>query len=86
MIWNLGSINIDNFYEVPHLPAAGETLAARSFGFGLGGKGANMSVAAARAAARVAHIGAVGPVTVCWNTVSTRPTSPKCKPQRATPT
>jgi len=61
MIWNLGSINIDNFYEVPHLPQVGETLAARSFGFGLGGKGANMSVAAARAAARVAHIGAIGP-------------------------
>jgi ribokinase len=60
MIWNLGSINIDNFYEVPHLPRAGETLAARSYGFGLGGKGANMSVAAARAAARVSHIGAVG--------------------------
>lgn len=60
MIWNLGSINIDNFYEVPHLPGPGETLAARSFGFGLGGKGANMSVAAARGAARVSHIGAVG--------------------------
>lgn len=60
MIWNLGSINIDNFYEVPHLPRAGETLAAHSYGFGLGGKGANMSVAAARAAARVSHIGAVG--------------------------
>lgn len=60
MIWNLGSINIDNFYEVPHLPAAGETLAATSYGFGLGGKGANMSVAAARAAARVSHIGAIG--------------------------
>lgn len=60
MIWNLGSINIDNFYEVPHLPAAGETLAATSYGFGLGGKGANMSVAAARAAARVVHIGAIG--------------------------
>ena len=60
MIWNLGSINIDNFYEVSHLPAAGETLAASSFGFGLGGKGANMSVAAARAAARISHIGAVG--------------------------
>lgn len=60
MIWNLGSINIDNFYEVSHLPAPGETIAARSYGFGLGGKGANMSVAAARAAARVAHIGAVG--------------------------
>ncbi|MCX7565905.1 ribokinase [Sulfitobacter sp. F26169L] len=61
MIWNLGSINIDKFYEVPHLPAAGETLAAVSYGFGLGGKGANMSVAAARGAARVSHIGAVGP-------------------------
>jgi ribokinase len=60
MIWNLGSINIDNFYEVSHLPAAGETLAAHSYGFGLGGKGANMSVAAARAAARVSHIGAIG--------------------------
>lgn len=60
MIWNLGSINIDNFYEVPHLPLPGETLAATSYGFGLGGKGANMSVAAARAAARVSHIGAVG--------------------------
>jgi len=60
MIWNLGSINIDNFYEVPHLPQPGETLAATSYGFGLGGKGANMSVAAARGAARVSHIGAVG--------------------------
>lgn len=61
MIWNLGSINIDNFYEVPHLPSPGETLAALSYGFGLGGKGANMSVAAARAAARISHIGAIGP-------------------------
>jgi ribokinase len=60
MIWNLGSINIDNFYEVPHLPAPGETLAAVSYGFGLGGKGANMSVAAARGAARISHIGAIG--------------------------
>lgn len=60
MIWNLGSINIDNSYEVTHLPAAGETLAARSYHCGLGGKGANMSVAAARAAAPVSHIGAVG--------------------------
>ncbi|UWR22483.1 ribokinase [Sulfitobacter sp. S190] len=61
MIWNLGSINIDNFYEVPHLPAPGETLAAHSFRQGLGGKGANMSVAVARAAAPISHIGAVGP-------------------------
>lgn len=59
-IFNLGSINADMFYRVPHLPAPGETLAAQSFTRGLGGKGANMSVAAARAAARCVHIGAVG--------------------------
>jgi len=60
MIWNLGSINADNFYYLRHLPGPGETLAADRFQQGLGGKGANMSVAAARAAARVVHIGAVG--------------------------
>lgn len=59
-VWNLGSINIDNVYRVPHLPAPGETLAATARSQGLGGKGANMSVAIARAASRVAHIGAVG--------------------------
>lgn len=59
-VWNLGSINVDNVYRVPHLPVAGETLAATGFSKGLGGKGANMSVAMARAAARTAHIGAVG--------------------------
>jgi ribokinase len=60
-IWNLGSINTDFVYRVSHLPRAGETLAAESLTRGLGGKGANLSVAAARAAARVAHAGAVGP-------------------------
>lgn len=60
MIWNLGSINADNFYQVPHLPVPGETLAALEFDQGMGGKGANMSVAAARGGARVMHIGAVG--------------------------
>lgn len=59
-VWNLGSINIDNAYRVPHLPEAGETLSAASYRQGLGGKGANMSVAIARGAARVTHIGAVG--------------------------
>ncbi|MCR8549553.1 ribokinase [Salipiger sp. P9] len=59
-IWNLGSINVDLAYSLPHLPAPGETLAASSLIRGLGGKGANMSVAAARAAARVVHLGAVG--------------------------
>ncbi len=60
-VYNLGSINADNVYRVPHLVAPGETLAATELTQGLGGKGANMSVAAARAAARVVHIGAVGP-------------------------
>jgi ribokinase len=60
MIWNLGSINIDMIYRVPHLPVPGETLAATGFSQGLGGKGTNMSVAAARAGSRVVHIGAVG--------------------------
>ena len=59
-IYNLGSINADYFYHVPHLPGPGETLAATDMTRGLGGKGANMSVAAARAGAHTAHIGAVG--------------------------
>ncbi|SFL03807.1 ribokinase [Shimia haliotis] len=59
-IFNLGSINADYFYRVPHLPGPGETLASTGLSRGLGGKGANMSVAAARAGARTIHIGAVG--------------------------
>lgn len=59
-VWNLGSINADMVYSVPHLPTAGETLAADDLTRFLGGKGANMSVAAARAGAHVRHIGAVG--------------------------
>ncbi|MFT4702238.1 MAG: ribokinase [Yoonia sp.] len=59
-IWNLGSINADYVYSVPHIPAPGETLAATSRKVFLGGKGANMSVAVARAAAQVKHIGAIG--------------------------
>lgn len=59
-IWNLGSINADIVYSVPHIPAPGETLASTSRSVFLGGKGANMSVAAARAGAHVRHIGAVG--------------------------
>ena len=60
MIWNLGSINADYFYHVPHIPHPGQTLAASDFRKGLGGKGANQSVAMARAGAKVAHIGAIG--------------------------
>jgi ribokinase len=59
-IWNLGSINADHFYRLDHIPAPGETILSGGLTTGLGGKGANMSVAAARAGARVTHIGAVG--------------------------
>ncbi|EBA16996.1 ribokinase [Roseobacter sp. SK209-2-6] len=60
-IWNLGSINADMVYAMPHLPTAGETLSASGLEQFLGGKGANMSVAAVRAGSTVYHIGAVGP-------------------------
>ena len=59
-VYNLGSINADLVYRVPHLPAPGETLAATAHSQGLGGKGANMSVALARAGSEIHHVGAVG--------------------------
>ena len=59
-IYNLGSVNIDHVYRVPHLPEPGETLASTSFSSGLGGKGANQSIAVARAGGQVFHIGAIG--------------------------
>lgn len=60
-IYNLGSINIDHSYRMDHLPAPGETIAARALQTGLGGKGANQSIAIARAGGVVRHIGAIGP-------------------------
>ncbi|MEB8388887.1 ribokinase [Rhodobacteraceae bacterium KMM 6894] len=59
-VYCLGSINADYSYRVPHMPRPGETLASESLTIGLGGKGANQSVAAARAGVSVVHIGAVG--------------------------
>ena len=58
-ILNVGSINIDHVYAVPHFVTPGETLASESLLTGLGGKGANQSVALARAGAEVIHIGQV---------------------------
>lgn len=60
-IYNLGSINADYTYTVPALPGPGETVAATDMRRGLGGKGANQSIAASRDGARVVHIAAVGP-------------------------
>jgi len=59
-LWNLGSINADLVFSVPHVPGPGETLSSTGRAVFLGGKGANMSVAAARAGCHVHHIGAVG--------------------------
>ena len=60
MIYNVGSINIDHVYRVPHLVRPGETLSSRSYRQVLGGKGANQTIAIARAGGDVAHIGAIG--------------------------
>ncbi len=65
-IYNLGSINVDHVYRLPHMPVPGETMASRDYAQGLGGKGANQSVAAARAGARVVHIGAISAQAEDW--------------------
>ena len=59
-IFNLGSINVDYFYRLPHLVTAGETIAADDLTIGLGGKGVNQSIAIGRAGGDVWHIGALG--------------------------
>ena len=58
-IYNLGSINIDYIYGMPHLVRPGETLAATRFDEALGGKGANQSIAIARAGGKVFHAGMI---------------------------
>lgn len=57
-IFNLGSINIDLIYRVPRFPAPGETVTTLEHQRMLGGKGANQSIALARAGADICHIGA----------------------------
>ena len=59
-ILNIGSLNLDYVYAVPHFVAAGETLLSSRRDVFAGGKGLNQTVAAARAGAEVCHGGAVG--------------------------
>lgn len=59
-ILNIGSLNLDYVYAVPHFVAAGETLLSSRRDVFPGGKGLNQTVAAARAGAKVCHGGAVG--------------------------
>lgn len=56
----LGSANVDLVVRQPRRAEPGETMFGSSFHTGPGGKGLNQAVAAARAGADVAFIGAVG--------------------------
>ncbi|HTI28869.1 MAG TPA: ribokinase [Methylomirabilota bacterium] len=56
----IGSINVDLVVTAARLPRPGETITDGTFARHLGGKGANQAVAAARAGASVALVGAVG--------------------------
>ena len=58
-IYNLGSINVDHFYQVKSFATAGETISSSRYKRGLGGKGANQSIALSLAGAKVRHIGAI---------------------------
>lgn len=59
-ILNFGSINIDLVYRVAHIVRPGETITARSRQVFAGGKGANQTMALARAGAAVSHAGRIG--------------------------
>jgi ribokinase len=59
-ILNFGSLNIDYVHRVDHIARPGETITGRSLDVFAGGKGANQSVALARAGAEVWHAGMVG--------------------------
>ncbi|MGW1173693.1 ribokinase [Kitasatospora sp. NPDC002543] len=56
----VGSVNRDLVLTVEDLPRPGETVLARGFVEGVGGKGANQAVAAARLGARVRLVARVG--------------------------
>jgi ribokinase len=60
MIIVFGSLNIDLVARVPALPKAGETVLGPDYAVVPGGKGANQALAAKRAGADVAMVGAVG--------------------------
>ncbi|GAA6017771.1 hypothetical protein JCM10207_000494 [Rhodosporidiobolus poonsookiae] len=55
-----GSINVDEFFTLEHIVRAGETISSTAYSRRAGGKGANQSVAAAKAGAAVDFAGLVG--------------------------
>jgi ribokinase len=56
----IGNANVDLSTYVDQVPEKGETVIGTGFSIGMGGKGANQAVAAARAGADVAFIGRIG--------------------------
>jgi ribokinase len=56
----VGSLNLDLVARTPRIPKPGETVQGSGYSEVPGGKGLNQAVAAARAGARVAMVGAVG--------------------------
>jgi ribokinase len=56
---NFGSINIDHVYQVDHFVQPGETIASSDYQCLLGGKGANQSIALAKAGIEVRHVGKI---------------------------
>jgi ribokinase len=60
MIVVFGSINVDLVTRVERIPGPGETVLGPSYAVIPGGKGANQALAARRAGARVALVGATG--------------------------
>ena len=56
----VGSANLDLVATVQQLPGPGETVSGNTYAEYPGGKGLNQAVAAARAGAKVAFVGAVG--------------------------
>ncbi len=61
---NFGSINIDHVYQVPHFVQPGETMASSGYQQLLGGKGANQSIALAKAGSDVRHVGRINQADV----------------------
>ena len=59
-VLNIGSLNIDIVYRVPHIVQPGETLSSFSVSRHAGGKGLNQSIAIARAGVKTIHAGAIG--------------------------
>ncbi|MEH1015562.1 ribokinase [Micromonospora sp. CPCC 206060] len=60
MIAVVGSANLDRLVVTDRLPRPGETLTAREYWEGVGGKGTNQAMTAATLGASVAFVGCVG--------------------------